>query len=203
MVTNSSGTVVGEQRYYPFGETRLTTGTIYTDKLFTGQREMAGLGIYHYGARFYSPKLGRFLSPDTIVPGAANPQAWNRFSYVVNNPLKYTDPTGHMFIAEGSNKKGCSDPKYCQNGKPKPQPKPDPKPKPEPKPKDGGGGTVIGPRRPTMIGPSLSPVVEAPPQTVILHPLDSNVVSQVPIFDYSYSPPKPIGYTTTSYGNYN
>ena len=103
VVTDSTGAVVGEQRYceaplwgYPYGETRLTTGTIYTDKLFTGQREMAGLGIYHYGARFYSPKVGRFLSPDTIVPGAANPQAWNRYSYILGNPLRYTDPTGHM-----------------------------------------------------------------------------------------------------------
>jgi uncharacterized protein RhaS with RHS repeats len=50
VVTNASGVTVGEQRYYPYGETRLTTGTIYTDKLFTGQREMTGLGIYHYGA---------------------------------------------------------------------------------------------------------------------------------------------------------
>ncbi|MEO5886403.1 MAG: RHS repeat-associated core domain-containing protein [Anaerolineales bacterium] len=64
-------------------KTRLTTGTIFTDKLFTGQREMAGLGIYHYQARFYSPKLGRFLSADNIVPGASNPQAWNRYSYVL------------------------------------------------------------------------------------------------------------------------
>ena len=104
MVTDASGTILGTQRYYPFGETRLTTGTIYTDKLFTGQREMrrpepvegAGLGIYHYQARFYSSKLGRFLSADTIVPNYANPQGWNRFSYVTNNPLRYTDPTGHM-----------------------------------------------------------------------------------------------------------
>jgi len=69
-----------------------------TDKLFTGQREMAGLGIYHYGARFYSPKLGRFLSPDTMIPGMANPQAWNRYSYVYNNPVLYNDPTGHFAI---------------------------------------------------------------------------------------------------------
>jgi len=40
VVTDSSGVVVGENRYYPYGETRLTTGTIYTDKLFTGQRDM-------------------------------------------------------------------------------------------------------------------------------------------------------------------
>ena len=60
VVTDSTGAVVGEQRYYPFGETRLSTGTIFTDQLFTGQREMrrpecvegTGLGIYHYNARF-------------------------------------------------------------------------------------------------------------------------------------------------------
>ena len=56
---------------------------------------MAGLGIYHYGARFYSPYINRFLNADTIVPGYANPQSLNRYSYVLNSPLKYTDPTGH------------------------------------------------------------------------------------------------------------
>ncbi|MBK9926402.1 MAG: hypothetical protein IPP66_14090 [Anaerolineales bacterium] len=68
---------------------------MFTDKLFTGQQEMAGLGIYNYGARFYSPKLGRFLSADTIVPNLYNPQDLNRFSYVRNSPLNYIDPTGH------------------------------------------------------------------------------------------------------------
>jgi len=101
VVTNSSGTVVGEQRYYPFGETRLSRGSIFTDQLFTGQREMTGLGIYHFNARFYSPKLGRFLSADTIVPNPANPQDLNRFSYVRNNPLRYTDPTGNRACGDG------------------------------------------------------------------------------------------------------
>ena len=101
VVTDSSGNIVGEQRYYPFGETRLATGTLYTDKLFTGQRNIAGLGIYHYGARFYSPKLGRFLSADTIVPGYANPQAFNRYSYVFGNPLRFTDPSGHRPCGDG------------------------------------------------------------------------------------------------------
>ncbi len=95
VTTNQSATTVGEDRFYPFGETRFTTGSMQTDKLFTGQRQITGLGIYHYGARFYSPKLGRFLSADTIMSGAGNPQNLNRFSYVNNNPLRYTDPTGH------------------------------------------------------------------------------------------------------------
>ena len=57
VVTDTTGTIVGEDRYYPFGETRFTTGMMQTDKLFTGQREMAGLGICDYRACFYSPKL--------------------------------------------------------------------------------------------------------------------------------------------------
>jgi len=102
VVTDASGNIPSgsEQRYYPYGENRLTPGTMFTDILFTGQREITGLGIYHYGARFYSPKLGRFLSPDTIVPGMANPQALNRYSYVLGNPLRYTDPTGHYCVGD-------------------------------------------------------------------------------------------------------
>ena len=111
-VTNSTGTIVGEDRFFAFGETRFTTGTMYTDKLFTGQRQIADLGIYHYQARFYSPKLGRFLSADTIVPGYANPQNLNRYTYVTNNPLRYTDPTGHM-LSENEYGGGCSTSGFC------------------------------------------------------------------------------------------
>jgi len=88
VVTDTSGTIVGEDRFTPFGETRFTTGTMLTDKLYTGQREMTGLGIYHYQARFYSPRLGRFLSADTIVPGYANPQAFRGIRCLAN-PLLY------------------------------------------------------------------------------------------------------------------
>jgi RHS repeat-associated protein len=95
VVTNSSGAVVGEQRYYPYGEARYASGSMLTDRLFTGQQEMAGLGIYNFGARFYSPKLGKFLSPDSIIPNTAKPQAFNRYSYALNNPVRYNDPTGH------------------------------------------------------------------------------------------------------------
>ncbi|MBN2006649.1 MAG: RHS repeat-associated core domain-containing protein, partial [Anaerolineae bacterium] len=76
----------------PFGEVRY--GDAPTDRRFTGQREEAGIGLYDYGARFYSAALGRFISADTIVPGIDS-QALNRYTYVLNNPLRYRDPSGH------------------------------------------------------------------------------------------------------------
>ena len=60
VVTDSAGIIVGEQRYYPYGETRVTTGTIYTDKLFTGQPEMHRPELVE-GSRFYLPYLNHFV----------------------------------------------------------------------------------------------------------------------------------------------
>ena len=96
LTTDSSGAEVGRQKYYPFGSPRVQTGTLKTDYRFTGQRsEEANFGsLYDYGARFYSPVLGRFLSPDTIIPAPSNPQSFNRYSYVRNSPLRLIDPSG-------------------------------------------------------------------------------------------------------------
>ncbi len=76
----------------PFGR---ESGLFPTDRRFTGQRWEATLGLYDYRARFYDPALGRFLQPDPIVPEPGNPQALNRYAYVNNNPLRYTDPSGY------------------------------------------------------------------------------------------------------------
>jgi uncharacterized protein RhaS with RHS repeats len=56
--------------------------------------------LYYYGARYYDPQIGRFISPDTIVPDPANPQTLNRYSYCLNNPLKYTDPSGNTIACD-------------------------------------------------------------------------------------------------------
>ena len=56
---------------------------------------MEDLGIYFYNARFYSPSLGRFLSVDTIVSEIGNSQAYDRYAYTENNPIKYIDSSGH------------------------------------------------------------------------------------------------------------
>jgi RHS repeat-associated protein len=89
------GSPAGVTRYLPYGAIRWESGLWSTDRRFTGQRWEASLGLYDYRARFYDPALGRFLQPDPLVPEPGNPQALNRYAYVNNNPLKYTDPGGH------------------------------------------------------------------------------------------------------------
>jgi hypothetical protein len=54
--------------------------------------------LYDYGARWYDPQIGRFISPDIIIPNPANPQSFNRYAYVKNNPVKYSDPSGHCGV---------------------------------------------------------------------------------------------------------
>ncbi|MEK7328426.1 MAG: RHS repeat-associated core domain-containing protein, partial [Chloroflexota bacterium] len=95
LTVNSVGAKYGELRYKAFGETRYTFGTTPTTFAFTGQRQESGLGLYFYNARWYDPALGRFIQADTIVPNPVSPQSLNRYSYALNNPTRYTDPSGH------------------------------------------------------------------------------------------------------------
>jgi len=85
---------IAELRYSAWGETRYSNGTIPTKQRYTGQ-SLAEAGLYFYGSRWYDPSLGRFTQADAIIPQPTNPMAWDRYSYVLNNPLKYIDPTGH------------------------------------------------------------------------------------------------------------
>jgi RHS repeat-associated protein len=96
-------------RYYPYG--MLRSGNPATDKLYTGQQRETADGIYYYGSRFYNADIGRFLQPDSIVPEPGNPQALNRYSYVLNNPIRYNDPTGEKW--DDGSKGGCT-PKTCK-----------------------------------------------------------------------------------------
>jgi len=95
VTTNASGVKTASALYKAFGETRYSSGALGTDYKFTGQREQAELGLYFYGARWYDSSLGRFTSPDTMIPSTQGVQAWDRYAYVNNNPAKYNDPTGH------------------------------------------------------------------------------------------------------------
>ncbi|MCP4277825.1 MAG: hypothetical protein GY779_15880 [Gammaproteobacteria bacterium] len=81
---------------------RKTTNSKHTNKGYTGHEMLTAFGLVHMNARLYDPVLGRFISPDTFVQSKANTQALNRYSYVLNNPLSYTDPSGHFFISLAS-----------------------------------------------------------------------------------------------------
>jgi len=93
VATSATGAVLDRQEYGPWGSLR--SGNVSETTLnYTGQKR-DGTGLLYYGARYYDPALGRFLSPDSIGTNLANPQTLNRYSYVGNNPLNRTDPTGH------------------------------------------------------------------------------------------------------------
>lgn len=63
---------------------------------FTGHEHLDAVGLIHMNGRIYDPGLGRFLSADSIIDGAFDSQGYNRYSYVKNNPLTLTDPSGHF-----------------------------------------------------------------------------------------------------------
>ena len=82
--------------YYPFGRTAVASpqAAFKVSRQFTGQIKDDETGLYYYNARYYDPELGRFIQADTTIPDIGNPQSYNRYSYVLNNPLRNTDPTG-------------------------------------------------------------------------------------------------------------
>ena len=66
-----------------------------SDVLIANNLARAYRGLIYMNARYYLPEVGRFISADTIVPDPKDPQTYNRYSYALNSPTNYTDPTGH------------------------------------------------------------------------------------------------------------
>jgi RHS repeat-associated protein len=97
LTTDENGEVVSRQLYHPFGTVRYSEGANPTNFGFTGQRH-DGTGLVFMRARYYHAALGRFVSGDAVVPEPKNPQDWNRYAYVANNPIRSTDPSGHFII---------------------------------------------------------------------------------------------------------
>jgi len=103
LVMTTSGTLNTRQTYFPYGAKRVADGSPLPtgmDTTFTGQKSDDSTGLMYYGARYYDTGLGRFTQADTIVPNPMNPQTLNRYSYTANNPVRYTDPTGHAFCED-------------------------------------------------------------------------------------------------------
>ncbi len=95
--TSATGGRIAQERYYPYG--RVRWGSAPTSYNFTGQRLDQSTGLLFFQARYYDPRLARFVSADAMVPQPYDPQTLNRYSYTLNSPLKYTDPSGHRLEA--------------------------------------------------------------------------------------------------------
>ncbi|ACG74298.1 hypothetical protein AnaeK_3077 [Anaeromyxobacter sp. K] len=90
--TNAGGAVVARIDYEPWGEELSHSGAM-GDRQYNGRVYDPGTGFHDYGARMYWPQIGRFVSPDPAGIHPENPQSWNRYAYVWNNPYKYVDPS--------------------------------------------------------------------------------------------------------------
>lgn len=95
VTADGTGNLLTSLKYTAFGEIR--TGNSFSDYQYTGQRNELEIGLYYYIARFYDPQLARFISADTIVPEPGSVKAYDRFSYVNNNPINLNDPSGHCY----------------------------------------------------------------------------------------------------------
>jgi RHS repeat-associated protein len=97
-ITDSNGEIVQRSQFEAFGKRTTSGGSggAWTKRGFTGHEHLDNLGLIQMNARLYDPEIGRFLSPDIFIQAPTLSQNYNRYTYVLNNPLKYTDPSGHI-----------------------------------------------------------------------------------------------------------
>jgi RHS repeat-associated protein len=108
-ITDDTGAAVEHDSYDVWGKRRSAsdwtddpTDNLYTNRQttrgYTGQEEIQTVALVNLNARIYDPSVGRFMTADLVVGEPNNSQNWNRYSYVGNNPLAFTDPTGMCFL---------------------------------------------------------------------------------------------------------
>lgn len=104
-VTNQTGVVVEKRLFDAWGNiskvqdgagNNLTKLTVL-DRGYTGHEHLQGVNLIHMNGRLYDPVVHRFLQPDNYIQDPYNTQNYNRYGYVLNNPLKYTDPSGESW----------------------------------------------------------------------------------------------------------
>ena len=103
LIANASGAVLAETRYLPYGQVYWQWGATQTDFGFTGQR-LDGFGLMDYNARYYSSTLGRFVSPDSIVPSVGEGNIPNAIGYVMDANLSalVVDYHESQFLAQSN-----------------------------------------------------------------------------------------------------
>ncbi len=110
-LTNNSGAITYASAYDPYGVATQAYGASQTAYGFTG--EYTSNDLVYLRARYYVPYLNQFIQPDTIVPDPYQPMDWNKYLYVRDNPINYTDPSGHNpLTANRCQQQGCKWPKH-------------------------------------------------------------------------------------------
>jgi RHS repeat-associated protein len=92
IATDQDGRVVWRKSYAPYGQP--TGPGVANEPGYTGKFEEPDLGIQNFGARWYDPRIGRFLAIDSAGFDPQNPQSFNRYAYANNNPYGFVDPDG-------------------------------------------------------------------------------------------------------------
>ncbi|KAF2515009.1 hypothetical protein EYY60_02830 [Flavobacterium zhairuonense] len=103
-ISDQAGAVVEKRLFDAWGSLvkvqdgagNILTGLTVLDRGYTGHEHLQSVGIIHMNGRLYDPKLHRFLQPDNYVQEPFNTQNYNKYAYVLNNPLKYTDSSGEF-----------------------------------------------------------------------------------------------------------
>ena len=95
--TDESGDVLWRETYRPYGE-RITRSVTTDDHalFYTGKPHDDVMGLSYFGARYYDPRIGRFISVDPVDVDPANPHSFSRYAYANNNPYRYVDPDGNL-----------------------------------------------------------------------------------------------------------
>ena len=96
-IYDRDGNVLFSADYDPWGNITIVKNDIGFIRGYTGHEMLLEFGLINMNGRMYDPQLGRFLSPDNYVQMPDNSQNFNRYSYCLNNPLKYTDPSGEFW----------------------------------------------------------------------------------------------------------
>lgn len=96
-ITNGTGTACYDATFTPYGQEMLNPNisqTCSSNYKFTGYEYDSETGLYYAQARYYNPRLGRFMSADPLAGDVGDPQSLNRYAYVANNPENLIDPQG-------------------------------------------------------------------------------------------------------------
>jgi RHS repeat-associated protein len=106
-MTNQDGSVREDSDFLPYGEEKVYVDMLANRYKFTGYERDAESGSDYAMFRFYRSNQGRFLSPDPVTGDVLNPQSWNRYAYVGNNPTNFIDPLGLERCSDGTEADVC------------------------------------------------------------------------------------------------